>query len=174
MTKITTNNIANANIYINGKNLLGRAASIKLPELTAVMNERKSLGMIGKIKVPSGGFEAMEGDINWNSFYPDVAAMMANPFASVQLQCRSSVETFGSTGREAEAELVTILTVTFHKNPLGDYKHLENAEFASSYTATYIKQLINGKEILEFDALANIYRVNGQDLLAKYNNNIGG
>ncbi|TDK65977.1 phage major tail tube protein [Sapientia aquatica] len=174
MSKISLNNISNANVYIDGVNLLGRAASIKLPEVTAIMAERKSLGMIGKLKLPSGGFEPLEGDIVWNSFYPEAAKHMANPMQSVQLQCRSSVDKFDSTGRSAEKELVTIMTVSFHKNPLGDFKHLENAEFSSSYTATFVKQIFDGEEILEIDFLSNIYKVGGVDQLGAYRNNIGG
>jgi len=36
-----------------------------------------------------------------------------------------------------------------------------------------IKQTLAGKEILFVDVLANIYRVNGQDVLQKYRTNIG-
>jgi P2 family phage contractile tail tube protein len=38
---------------------------------------------------------------------------------------------------------------------------------------TYIKLMVNDETIYEVDALANIYRVNGQDLLAAYRANLG-
>ena len=58
MSGIQTAQVVNANIYLNGKNLLGRAAEVKLPEVTAVMKEHSALGMVGKFELPAG-FEKM-------------------------------------------------------------------------------------------------------------------
>ncbi|NLR73582.1 phage major tail tube protein [Leeia aquatica] len=171
--KIEINRITNANIYIDGNSLLGRAEEIKLPDVTAIMQEHKALGMMGKIELPSG-FDKLEGEIKWNSLYNEVARTMANPFKAVQLQCRSSIETYGAQGRIQELSLVTFLTVMFKKNPMGTFKQHDNAEFSSSFSATYLKQLIDGEEMIELDYLANIYRVGGEDMLATYRNNIGG
>jgi uncharacterized protein len=146
--KIEINRITNANIYVNGNSLLGRAEEIKLPDISAIMQEHKALGMVGKI--------------------------VANPFKAVQLQCRSSIETYGAQGRIQEVSLVTFLTVMFKRNPLGTYKQHDNAEFGSSFSATYIKQVVDGEEVLELDYLANIFRVGGEDMLADYRSNIGG
>ena len=173
MSKIQINSITNAGIYLEGASMLGRAEEIKLPDVSAMMQERKALGMIGKIELPVG-FDKLEGEIKWNSLYEDVAAQMANPYKAKQLQCRSSIETYGSQGRMEEQPMVTYLTVMFKKNPMGTFKQHDPAEFASSFTATYIKQVINGREVLELDYMANIFRVNGEDVLATYRSNIGG
>ena len=50
--KIEINRITNANIYVNGNSLLGRAEEIKLPDVSAIMQEHKALGMVGKIEPP--------------------------------------------------------------------------------------------------------------------------
>lgn len=171
--KIQINSITNANIYVNGNSLLGRAEEIKMPDITAMTTERKALGMVGKIELPTG-FDKLEGEIKWNSLYEDAAVVTANPFAAVSLQCRSSIETYGSQGRVDEVPMVTYLTVMFKKNPLGTFKQHDPAEFGTSFTATYLKQVVNGREIIELDYMANIFRVDGQDMLANYRSNIGG
>lgn len=171
--KIQINRITGANIYINGASLLGRAEEVKLPDVSAIVQEHKALGMVGKIELPSG-FDKLEGEIKWNSFYPEVAPTLANPWGAVQLQCRSSVETYGAQGRTQQRALVTFLTVMFKKNPLGTFKQHDNAEFASAFTATYIKQVMDGQELLELDYLANIFRVGGVDMLEAYRAHIGG
>lgn len=171
--KIQINSITNANIYLNGNSLLGRAEEIKMPDITAMMSERKALGMVGKIELPTG-FDKLEGEIKWNSLYEDAAVVTANPFKAVQLQCRSSIETYGSQGRTDEVAMVTYLTVMFKKNPLGTFKQHDPAEFATSFSATYLKQVVNGREIIELDYMANIFRVDGQDMLDNYRKNIGG
>lgn len=171
--KIEINRITNANIYVAGNSLLGRAEEVKLPDIAAIMAEHKALGMVGKIELPSG-FDKLEGEVKWNSLYKEVAKTVANPFKAVQLQCRSSIETYGAQGRIQEVALVTYLTVMFKKNPLGTFKPHENAEFGSAFGATYIKQVVDGEEVLELDYLANIFRVGGEDMLADFRNNIGG
>ena len=173
MSKIQVNRIVNANIYIDGTNLIGRAEEVKLPDIQAIMAEHKALGMVGKIELPSG-FDKLEGEVKWNSLYEEAAKAMANPFKAVQLQCRSSIETYGAQGRIQEVSLVTFLTVMFKKNPLGTYKQHDNAEFSSAFGATYIKQVVDGEEVLELDYMANIFRVGGEDMLADYRSNIGG
>ena len=173
MSKIQVNRIVNANIYIDGTNLIGRAEEVKLPDIQAIMAEHKALGMVGKIELPSG-FDKLEGEVKWNSLYEEAAKAMANPFKAVQLQCRSSIETYGPGGRIEEVPLATFLTVMFKKNPLGTFKQHDNAEFGSGFTATYIKQVIDGDEVLELDYLANIFRVGGEDMLETYRANIGG
>ena len=69
--------------------------------------------------------------------------------------------------------LVTLMTIQFKEYQLGSYKPRENASFESPFSATYVKQVINGEEMLLLDYLANIYRVGGVDQLAKYRANLG-
>ncbi len=170
---VVINQISNANIYIDGNSLLGHAASIKLPEIEMEMIEHKTLGMVGTVELP-GGVNALTGEINWDGFYPEVLAKSYNPFSNVQLMVRANVQQFNSAGMGAEEPMVMMLNVLFKKNPLGEYKPKEKAEFTSEFSAFSINQKVGGKELLFYDALANIYRVNGQDMLAKYRSNIGG
>lgn len=172
MAKIQINRVTNANIYIEGNSLLGRAEEIKLPDISAMLSEHKALGMIGKIELPSG-FDKLEGEIKWNSYYKDVAKMMANPFKTVQLQCRSNIEVYGSGGRTEQLPLVTHLTLMFKKNSLGTFKPHDNVEIPAAFSATYVKQVIAGEEVLELDYMANIFKVGGEDLLAEYRANLG-
>ena len=166
------NTIFNANVYVNGNSQLGRASELKLPEIEISQDEYKGLGLVGTIKLPSG-VEALEGEITWNSFYPDAFVQVYSPFSSVQLMVRANVQVFNAAGLAEEVPMVTMVTATFSKNPLGTYKPKEKAEFASTYQATEIRQTIGGRETLYFNAFTNEYRVNGVDQLAKFRRNIG-
>ena len=168
---ISINRITNANVYLDGGSLLGKADEIKLPDVTAKMTEHKALGMVGTIDLPAG-FDKLEGEVKWSSFYKDVMAKVANPFKFVSLQVRCSVETYTSQGRTEQKSLVTFLTVAFKKNPGGTYKQHENAEYQAGFSCYYIKQVLDGQEILEFDPMSNIFKVNGEDQLANYRANI--
>lgn len=64
---IQINRLTNANIYVDGNNLLGRAAEINLPQLKAKMSSHPALGMQFEFELPSG-FEKMEAKVKWNAF----------------------------------------------------------------------------------------------------------
>ncbi|ECD4176987.1 phage major tail tube protein [Salmonella enterica subsp. enterica serovar Napoli] len=171
--KNASNIISGANIYLDGKNFIGKAEEVKLPDIATVVQEHKALGRIGKVELPYG-FDKMEGEIKWNGLYPEAAKMVANPFKVYQLQLRASVVRYSGTSRQSEVPLVVTLNVNFKKSPLGTFKHLEAPDLNSEYGCTYVKMMFDGEEILELDVINNIFRVDGQDMLADYNANIGG
>ena len=86
---------------------------------------------------------------------------------------RSNLQVFDSRGLAAEEPMVTIMNVSASKIGGTAQKNKENSEFGDTVDVYSIKQTVAGKEILFIDVLANIYRVNGQDVLQKYRTNIG-
>lgn len=169
---IQINRLTNANIYVNGNNLLGRAEEINLPALKSKMSEHKALGLQFGMELPSG-FEKMEGKIKWNAFYEDVFDKFANPYQGLQLQVRSSLEVWEGGALTAQKACVVYMTVQPKGFPLGNFKQNDNVELESEIAITYIKLEIDGVEKLEADAMANIFKVNGVDQFAAYRNNIG-
>lgn len=172
MAQMNVNRITNANVYLADESQLGKSEEISIPELVTIMTEHKSLGGIGKIELPAG-FEKMTGKIKWNSLYEDVAAKTANPRKAYPLQVRSNIERHSAQGLVDEIPMVTFMTVQFKKAPFGVFKAHENAEFESEFSCTYLKQVINGKTIVEVDFFTNTFMVNGEDLVANYNANLG-
>lgn len=167
----TINQVDNANVYINGNSFLGKAKTVKTPEFEVEFVEHDNLGLIGKIKLPSK-VNALEGEITWDGFYPEVAAVALNPFKNVQLMVRANVKVFNAAGLAAEVPLIMTMNVAFNKVNAGEYKK-EVTEYPMTYQVHSIKQVIDGKEVLFYDAFSNQYRVAGQDVLQKYRTNIG-
>ena len=166
------NAIYNANVYIDGNNLLGKAAEITAPEIEFTMDEVTGLGLFGTIKLPSG-MEALEAEMTWNSFYPEVAARSRNPFKSAQLMIRSNLQTFNAAGLEKEVPMVTTMTGTFGKDSLGGFKPKEKAEFSSTFQVNEVRQVADGRELFYYNAFTNTLRVDGQDVLSQMRKNIG-
>jgi len=169
---VVINTITNANIYIDGNNLIGRAEEVKLPEVEAEMVEQKRVGMMGKISLPTG-INALEAEIKWGAIYADVARMISNIYQTHEIQVRANIETYSSQGRVAEVPLVCYITGLFKKFPLGTFKQLEQVDLPSSLQVYYLKQVVDGVEIVEFDSFANIYKVAGVDVAATYRLNVG-
>jgi P2 family phage contractile tail tube protein len=164
--------VTNAVVYLDGKKMLGKTEEITLPEITVKKVEHKALGMIFAIELPAG-LDKLEGKIKFNSFYPDVIGKVANPYVAYQLQCRSSVEVYSTQGRISQVPLVTFLTVMFTKLPLGGFKQHENADQEAEYSCIYFKQVLDGQELVEADVMANIFKVNGVDVMLDYRLNTG-
>lgn len=173
MAESTFNNITNGRVYLNNTDLLGRVEEIKLPELKFLMRDWKGLGMFGKLKLPSG-VDVLEGDAKWASFYPETFAKCMNPFVGNQWQVRSNVEIYDSQGLSREVPLVTFMTVRFESVGLGTFKPNDPVEYPSKFQCTYVKQVFDGKDVLEVDVLGNVFKINGDDMLANFRRNTGG
>ncbi|POG01014.1 phage major tail tube protein [Pseudomonas putida] len=172
MAGFSAHRIANAAIYLDGNSFFGRSEEVDLGTVKTVMSDFQGLGMVGLIELPDG-IDKLEGKIVWNSLYYDAAKRLATPFTTVQLQCRSNVQVFNSTGLVDELPLVTMMTVMFKEYQLGSFKPRDPAKFESPFSATYVRQVLDGQEVVLLDYLANIFKVGGQDQLAKYRKNIG-
>ncbi len=172
MSKTLNNQLSNCVVYIDGNCMLGRAEDIKLPVIKFKQDDKSSLGMVGTFKQVMG-LESMEGDIKWNSFYADVWQKILNPYQAVQLQIRGSLETWVGGSRTDEQPYVVLLSVNFSEVPGGDFKPRAAAEFPSKFSASYMKQIVAGQEVLEYDAMNNIYKVGGVDMLEQYRLNLG-
>lgn len=169
---ISINKLTNANIYANGASLLGRAEEIMLPAIKHKMVDHKALGMVGTAEF-FAGIDKMEAKIKWNSFYLDVLKKVADPTTPVQLQVRSSLENWGSAGRQSQKAVVCYITAAYKDFPGGSFKQHDNVEAESNLSVYYYKMEIDGQVIVEIDVLANIYKVDGVDILATYRQNLG-
>lgn len=167
------NRLTNANVYVNGINFLGRAEEIELPKIKHKQTEHKALGMAGSPQFWSG-IDKMEAKIKWASLYPDAYPALANPTRVVQLTVRSSLEQYdGTQGRIAQLPVVAELHGCFYEFPMGTFKKHDNVEFDSTMEVYAAKLTVDGQELFEIDVLANVYKVNGEDLLAEYKTNLG-
>lgn len=172
MSKIEINKLTNANIYLNGNNLLGRAEEIQLPQIKHKMAEHKALGMIGSAEF-FAGIDKLECKIKWNALYPEVLRSCANPFMAAMIQVRASLETYSGSGRIKEVPATAFITGIFKDFPLGDIKPHENAEYETNMSVTYAKLIVDKQEIFEVDVLQNIYKVGPVDVLRTFKKNLG-
>ena len=172
MSKIEINKLTNANVYLNGVNLLGRAEEVQLPQIKHKMAEHKALGMVGSAEF-FAGIDKMECKIKWNALYPAVLTQCSNPFNAAMIQVRASLETYNGTGRISEVPATAFIIGTFKEFPLGNIKPQENAEYETTMSVTYAKLIVDKVEVFEIDVLQNIYKVGMIDVLSKYKKNIG-
>lgn len=162
-----------ANVYLNGSSLLGQTEEVKLPDVSIKMSDHKALGMVAALEL-FGGIDKMVAEFKWNSYFADAMTAQANPFQAVDVQVRSSLRTFdGGGGITSEVPVVIYLKGTFNQAPTGNWKQHDPVEIGSKMSVKYMRQVIDGREILEIDVMNNIYKVDGVDLLETYRSNLG-
>jgi uncharacterized protein len=169
---IQVNKITNAAVYFDGSGMIGKCSEVELPSVVQKMTDHEALGLAAAFQLPSG-IESMEAKFMFNAFYADADVIMANPGRDVAIQVRSSSETYEAGARTAQTPVKTFMRGQFKSFPLGNYKQHENVERECMMNVLYVKQVIGDRVILELDVMANIYKVDGVDLLATYRANIG-
>ena len=162
-----------ANVYLNGNSLLGQAEEVKLPDMASKMSEHKALGMVAGMEL-FAGIEKMVAEFKWSSYFADTMVATANPFNAVDMQVRSSLRTFGGSGEvTSETPVVVYLKGTFTQSGTGTFKQHDPTDIPSKMSVKYMRQVVNGREILEIDVMNNIFKVDGVDLLETYRTNLG-
>jgi len=168
---IDVRKIYNANVYVDGANFLGRVEEATLAEIKMKMTEHKAVGMIGSVEFPSG-IEKMEASLKWAGAYNE-AMLLSNPFVARKIMIRASVEKYDATGRVSEVPAVFTMTATAKNAQGGSFKQHDNWDATTQFNVTSIKIEYGGIAVLEYDAMANIYKVAGADILAQYKANTG-
>lgn len=164
--------VTNANVYVNGSSWLGVVDEISLPDIKAIMTEHKALGMVGKLEFPSG-IDKLEAKIKLNSFDETVYASLAAFTKFTPFTVYADRMSFDSTGLTVEDRVTIAMTAAPKNAQGGNFKQHETVELETMLNVIYMRVEMGGVAILEFDAMANIYKVNGIDQFAQYRANIG-
>lgn len=173
MGAVNIKNLYNANVYANGNSLLGMAEEVTLPGVKAKYRDVKVLGLMSDLELPSG-LEKMTGKIKWNSLYPDVIDAFAGPFVSQQIQVRSNLESWDSSGKTGDVSIAVFMTVRF-KDALSalNIKQADSPDQEAEFSCTYFRLEIDGISYIEVDVFNNVYFVSDQDQFVNYRRSIG-
>lgn len=164
--------ITNANVYFDGANYLGKVSEVTLPDVQIKQVDHQALGMAFMTEIPAG-LDKMELEMNWTSMIPEAFKKVANAFNAYTFEVRSSLETYEGAGRVAQSSVVVYFRGMPKNIPGGAFKMHENWEGSTKFNINYFRLEIGGDTIYELDALANVYKVDGVDLLATWRANLG-
>lgn len=163
--------LTNCNVYVNGTSLLGRVEEFDVPEVVYKMAEHKALGLAGSFEIPSG-IDKMEARLKWSSFYPDVLGSASKPTAAVQIMVRGTVTDWGSAGLNNEQPVTIVMTALPKNLPGMKFKQHDNVEQETKFSVLRVKCVVAGQTTYEVDVMANIFTIDGVDILANFRNNL--
>lgn len=164
--------VCDANVYANNASTHGQASEVTCPNITAVMGDYKSLGMVASMEL-FNGFDKMEMSIKWTYPGNDVKKLCANFRKPIDFMIRSNKAVYENGGLIAEVPVVLYVKGTPKQHEGGAYKPKEDTELNTTFAVTYYKEVVDGEEIMELDVFNNIYKVDGVDQLAEYRQNLG-
>lgn len=165
--------LSNANVYIDGIGLLGRAEEIEIPQPRHKMLDYKGLGMAGTAELWAG-VDKLEARIRWASFDPEPLALAASPFQTHSFQVRGDLEQYTSQGRSAELPVVYLMTGVFKDAGSATFRHQAMVETHSTVSVYHCELYVAGAQIYLYDVFANLYVVGGVDQLSAFRVNLGG
>lgn len=172
MGQVVINSLWNANVYLDGNELLGRAAELDIPQPKLLMQDYKGLGMAARIEIPVG-FDKLESNIKWASFDYQTFMAAATINGMHSLMVMADLQQFTAAGLTADLPVVANLVGTFKDPGKIPTKAQENVEVDSVFVTYHVDLSVNGNQVYLFDAISNQYVVNGVDQLAQYRANIG-
>lgn len=167
-----TNRVSNANAYVNGLSWLGAVAETEVPQLKTLMSEHNALGMVGKIKLPTG-LDTLEAKFKFTSYYGDILRTVGNPYRATKVQIRANVEEWNGEGLATETPLVIHYTGNFINPNYGKFKQHDNVELDAEMNVWFLKVVLGEEVLTEVDVMNNIWKVSGVDILANYRRNLG-
>jgi P2 family phage contractile tail tube protein len=170
---IQINSLTNANVYIDGVGLLGRAEEVEIPQPRHRMIDYKGLGMAGTTEL-WGGVDKLEAKIKWASFDAETLTMSASPFQTHSFQVRGSLEQYTSQGRSAQLPVVYLMTGVFKDAGSANLRHQQMVETNSTISVYHCELYVAGTQIYLYDVFANVYVVGGVDQLSSFRTNLGG
>lgn len=171
MTQIRT--LYNANVYIDGINHAGKSEEVTLPVVKPALVDHIALSMIGKIELPAGLDKMDSLKIKWNSIDPDIIKSTADFYTSRDIMIRSNGDVWMNGSRQSSEPVTIFLRGLSMGTPPIEFKHQQSPGIETEFTMSYYKMEINGAVMFEVDYYAQVYIVDGVDLMADYRANLG-
>jgi P2 family phage contractile tail tube protein len=162
----------NANVYLDGDSYAGLAEEVTAPDLKPKMTEHKALSNIGSFELPTG-LDKMGMKIKWNTVNADVMRTSADFYNSKNIMIRANIDEWEDGSKAASVPCIMFIRGLSKTLPAVGFKHQDNAEVESEFSVTGYRLEIAGVEVFNIDLFANVYIVDGEDMLADYRANLG-
>lgn len=158
------------NAFNDGASYLGEVVSFTRPKQARKMEEYRSGGMNGPVKIDNG-VEAVEAEMTLGGYMADIVKQFGvETVDGVQLRLLGSLQRENSADVDA---FECVLRGRWEEIDGGESKSGEDTETKGKFTCAYYKESLNGEELYEIDLLNMVERSGGIDRLAAHRAAIG-
>lgn len=166
-------NLTDAILYVDGATFVGEVSGFTPPEMTQGQVSNDGIGYSYTPSFPSGRFEELEATISLNAPTAEATALGADQLSGRNLLLMGNLQTAQSGGAISEVPIVYKMTGRVKTYNLGDLQAKDKAAPEITVTLDSISIEIDGALVLNFDGKAQTYEVNGVNLFATRNSNLG-
>ena len=159
--------VANFNVFVDGGMKLLGLSEVTLPSFEAMSETLSGAGIMGELDVPvTGQFSAMTMTMSFKVMYGDPLDFVVAKTHRFDLRSAMELEDPASYERSVGRERWSVI------GPISKIEHGKRAP-ASVADATIdvairrVEHYMDGRRVLEYDQLNDIYIVNGMDMYAQ-------
>lgn len=155
------------NVYNRGNRLLGMGDELTLPSFEASTETVSGAGILGEIDDPTVGyFGNQEMEIPFR-ILDNEATDMLDMTKAVQLEIRGAAQTTNSEGDIEYEGVRVVVRGRSNKFTPGKLKAGNPMDTSITLSILYILIELDGVSVLELDKLNEVFKINGNDILAK-------
>ena len=169
---MATNKVFQAQLYLETNKLAGLVASAKIPAPTATREAHDTISSLGTIML-NAGFEAMEGSFEWKGMDAVIERYTADVNTIWNAQLYFNIEQYAGTTNKVDIPGIYHMRLQFRNPPNADFGAKTDVEGESAFDVHYIRKVIDGVDMYEYDPVNFIYKVRGVDQNPKLRANLG-
>ena len=155
------------NVYNKGNRLLGVGEEMTLPDFEPSSETVTGAGILGEIDDPTVGyFGNQEMEIPFR-ILDNEATDMLDMTKAVQLEIRGAAQTTNSEGDIEYQGVRVVVRGRSNKFTTGKLKAGNPMDTSITLSILYILIELDGVSVLELDKLNEVFKINGNDILAK-------
>lgn len=169
--KKTDQILTNFTAWEDAVNFLG-IVDVELPSFESLSESIRGAGIAGEYDaVVKGHFGAQKVKINWKTVTPESATL--NEPKVFALDFRGNQQIFEPLNGYIDQDVaVKTRCVPINYTP-GKFGVAAGTETANEFEVHYIKLIVGGKTLIEYDKFNFVYVVNGNDVMASVRANLG-
>lgn len=154
------------NVYKKGRQLIGVASEVTLPEVTNLTDTLEGAGTGGTMEIPVIGLiDNMEMEIAFSALCDDIFSVM-DPRESTDLSVNGALQGQDSgTGAIVYKQFSASVRGTVKKFAPGTVKAGGKMDSKVTLNLSYYKLVLDGKTKMEVDRLNGVYIMNGKDIM---------
>ena len=155
------------NVYNSGNRLLGMGDELTLPDFEASTETVSGAGILGEIDDPTPGyFTNQEIEIPFRILDKEATDML-DITKAVQLEIRGAEQTTNSEGDIEFRGVRVVVRGRSNKFTPGKMKTGNPMDTSITLSILYILIELEGEPVLELDKMNEVFKINGNDILAK-------
>lgn len=164
--------LINFSVYKDGTEYLG-TSDIVLPNIEAMTETISGAGIAGEIDSPTlGHFASMTCTLNWRTVEQSTIRLLRQQAHT--LDFRGAMQVYDSgTGQYNSVGIKVTVKAIPKSGTLGNLQPAAAMSASNELEVTYIKILVDGREMLEIDKFNYVCRIDGVDALAAVRTQLG-